>query len=272
MIRISICCILCNRAQSFTKGERMMSYSVLLYHEIRESGMLRTGQASPIDVAQGYQDQLPAPLFITLEQFAEQMAYLAENNYHTLTLSELEHHHYDNAALPEKSVLLTFDDCFQSIGLYAYPILKKHGFHAAAFVVSGWLNAQSKRFTPEQSVCMTPEDLSHMTDVFEYANHSHSFHTRLDATTSRMMVASDSELIADLKQCNTNPLVSAKTVFAYPFGLYSAQNVDLLREEGFRLAFTCEPGRNEGTTDPLLLKRNVIPYMMDMDIFRHVAG
>jgi len=250
----------------------MMSYSVLLYHEIRESGMLHPDQASPIEVKQGYQDQLPAPLFITLEQFAEQMAYLAENNYHTLTLKEIEHYHYNDAKLPEKSVLLTFDDCFQSIGLYAYPILKKYGFHATAFVVTGWLNAQPTRFTPERSVCMSPEELAQMTDVFEYANHSHSFHTRQDAATSRMMMANDQELIADLEQCNAHPLVGAKTVFAYPFGLYTEQNVKLLREEGFRLAFTCEPGGNERNIDPLLLKRNVISYRMDMEAFRHVAG
>ncbi len=249
-----------------------MSYSVLVYHEIRESGMLRAGETSPIEVAQAYKDQLPAPLFATLEQFAEQMAYLAENNYHTLTLSELEHYHYDNGTLPEKSILLTFDDCYQSIGLYAYPILKKYGFHAVAFVVTGWLNAQQKRFTPEHSVCMTPEELKQMTDVFEYANHSHAFHTRQDVKTSRMMVEDDQGLIADLKECSAHPLIQAKQAFAYPFGLYSAQNVTLLREQGFRLAFTCEPGRNEHKTDPMLLKRNVIPYMMDMETFRHVAG
>ncbi len=249
-----------------------MSYSVLLYHEIRESGMLRPAQSSPIEVAQDYQDQLPAPLFITLEQFAEQMAYLNENNYHTLTLSEMEHYHYANAKLPEHSVLLTFDDCYQSIGLYAYPILKKYGFHATVFVVTGWLNAQPKRFTPDRSVCMTQEELAQMTDVFEYANHTDSFHTRQDEATSRMMTASDQELIADLKQCNANPLIQTNDVFAYPFGLYSARNVTLLRESGFRLAFTCEAGRNNEETDPLLLKRNVIPYRMDMETFQLVAG
>ena len=249
-----------------------MSYSVLLYHEIRESGMLRPGQTSAIEVAQAYQDQLPAPLFNTLEQFTEQMAYLAENNYHSLTLSEIEHYHYDNAKLPEKSVLLTFDDCYQSIGLYAYPILKRYGFHATMFVVTGWLNAQPKQFTPERSVCMTQDELAQMTDVFEYANHTHAFHTRENATTSMMMTASDRELAEDLKRCNESPIVQAKHVFAYPFGLYAERNVSLLRETGFRLAFTCEPGGNDSNTDPLLLRRNVIPYMMDMETFRHVAG
>lgn len=250
----------------------MMSYSVLLYHEIRSRDMLRPDQASPIEVMQDYEDQLPAPLFITLEQFTEQMAYLAENNYHTLTLAEMERYHYDHAELPENSVLLTFDDCYQSIGLYAYPILKKYGFHATAFVVSGWLNAQPKRFTQALSVCMSQEELAQMTDVFEYANHSHFFHTRRNAVTSRMMIADEQELKDDLKKCGAHPLVQAKNVFAYPFGLYTERNVDLLREEGFKLAFTCEPGRNESTTDPLLLKRNVIPYKMDMETFRHVAG
>lgn len=249
-----------------------MSYSVLLYHEIRERGMLHPDQSSPIEVAQGYADRLPAPLFIALEQFAEQMAYLAENNYHTLTLSEIEQYHYGSAELPEKSVLLTFDDCYQSVGLYAYPILKKHGFHATAFVVTGWLNAQQKRFEPERSVCMAQEELAQMADVFEYANHSHLFHTRQSAATSKMMTANDQELIADLNQCSVHPLIQAKRVFAYPFGLYTQQNISLLREEGFRLAFTCEQGRNDSKTDPLLLKRNVIPYMMDMEAFRHVIG
>ena len=249
-----------------------MSYSVLLYHEIRERGMLHPGKTSPIVVAQDYEDQLPSPLFITLEQFSEQMAYLAENGYHTLTLSELEHYHYDNAKLPEKSVLLTFDDCYQSLGLYAYPILKRYGFHAVAFVVTGWLNAQTTDFTPEHSVCMTQDALEKMADVFEYANHTHAFHTRTDATTSRMMTASEQELTVDLKRCNNHSLIQANRAFAYPFGLYTKRNVELLREEGFRLAFTTQTGRNERANDPLLLKRNVIPHMMDMEAFRHVVG
>lgn len=249
-----------------------MSFPVLLYHEIRESAMHHPGQTSPIEVRQDYKDQLPAPLFVTLEQFAEQMEYLAANNYHTLTLAEIKAYYYDNAVLPEKSVLLTFDDCYQSIGLYAYPILKKHRFHAVTFVVTGWLNAQQKPFTPDRSVCMTQEELGEMTDVFEYANHSHSFHTRQDIKTSRMMTAQDQELIADLKTCSEHPLISAEDVFAYPFGLYTELNVSLLRESGFRLAFTCEPGQNDSTTDPLLLRRNLIPYMMDMETFRRVVG
>ncbi len=249
-----------------------MPFSALMYHEIRESRMLHAGQASPIDVRQDYNDNLPHPLFVTLENFLWQMEYLHENNYHTLTLSQVEDYYYKGAGLPERSVLLTFDDCYQSVGLYAYPVLKKYGFRAAAFVVTGWLHTGRKPFDPEKSICMTPKDLEEMTDVFEYANHTHQFHTRTGPAAGIITEAGDIEFSEDLDRCNGNPVISAKDVFAYPFGLYSDRNVALLREKGFRLAFTSEGGRNGKDTDPLLLRRNAIPYFMEPETFRDIAG
>ena len=232
---------------------------------------MNTGQTSPIDVNQDYNDNLPAPLFNSLENFSEQMKYLYENDFHTLTLSEIKSYYYDNKPLPEKSVLLTFDDCYQSIGLYVYPILKKYQFKATLFVVTGWLNNIRRPFDPDKSVCMSEAELSEMSDVFQYANHTHSFHMRENQDTSKMMTAPDVEFIEDLVRCNECSLIQAKDVFAYPFGLYSGRSVDVLRGEGFKLAFTCIPGKNESKTDPLLLKRNVIPYFMDMEAFKAVV-
>ena len=102
-----------------------MSFAVLLYHEIRESGMLRRGETSPIEVRQDYDDNLPGPLFVTLESFEEQMTYLAENSFHTLTLAEIIAYYYDHMPLPEKSVLLTFDDCYQSMARYGVSRIEK---------------------------------------------------------------------------------------------------------------------------------------------------
>ncbi len=249
-----------------------MSFSTLMYHEIRESKDHFPDQLSPIEVKQTYDDKLPPPLFVTLENFTLQMEYLHENNYHTLTLAEIMNYYYQGAALPEKSVLLSFDDCYQSLARYAYPCLRKYKMNAVAFVVSGWLNDEQKQFQPEKSICLSIAELEKMTDVFEYANHSNLFHTRANQSTSRMMVASDDELSLDLEQCNSNPIVSAKNVFAYPFGLYTDHNVAFLREKGFRLAFTTQNGRNVQDSNPLLLHRNVIPYFMDLGAFQEVVG
>lgn len=249
-----------------------MSFTTLLYHEIRESRMHRPEQASPIEVKQDYRDNLPPPLFVTLENFLAQMEYLHENGFHTLTLSEIKDYYHRGAGLPEKSVLLTFDDCYQSVGLYAYPTLKKYGFHAVAFVVTGWLNTQRKPFDPEKSICLTVKELEEMSDIFEYANHTDQFHTRTGTTVSRMLEADQEKTSEDLDRCNASPLVGAKDVFAYPFGLYSDLNVALLKNKGFKLAFTTEGGSNTKDTPSLLLKRNVIPYSMDMETFRGITG
>ncbi len=245
-----------------------MSFTTLMYHEIRELSMLHPEQSSPIKVQQDYKDNLPSPLFVTLENFEEQMAYLYDNHYQTLSLAEIINYYTKGIELPEKSVLLTFDDCYQSIARYAYPILKKYQFRATAFVVTGWLNIMPEDFDADRSVCLTKEDLSKMADVFEYANHTDCFHTRTGITTGIMMEVSDQELSEDLDRCNANPLIQWKDVFAYPFGLYNDRNVQLLRTKGFQLAFTSENGRNEKDTDPLLLKRNAVPYFMTTDHFR----
>ncbi len=248
-----------------------MSFAAILYHEIREGRMMNVGETSPIDVNQDYDDNLPAPLFNSLENFAAQMKYLYDNGFHTLTLSEIKSYYYDHKPLPEKSVLLTFDDCYQSVGLYVYPILKKYQFNAALFVVTDWINRSEKPFDPNKSVCMSEAEIAAMSDVFEYANHTHSFHVRENETTSKIMTATDEEIIKDLTRCNAHNLIQAKDIFAYPFGLYADRNVAVLREQGFKLAFTCIPGKNDNKTDPLLLKRNIIPYFMEIGAFRAIV-
>lgn len=247
-------------------------FSTLMYHEIRKKDEFNPEHPYHIEVKQGYEDILPSPLFVTLEYFQEQMTYLYEQQYHTLTLEEVKEYFLQKKAIPEKSVLLTFDDCFQSVKKYAYPILKKFQFHATAFVVSNWLLDAPKAFRPEKSVCMAAEELSDIADVFEFANHTHSFHRRTSQTESMLMTAKDEEISKDLDRCNENPDIHHKDVFAYPFGLYIESNLSLLRKKGFQLAFTSQPGFNDEDTNPLLLKRNAVPYFLDLEAFQNIIG
>lgn len=244
-----------------------MAFSVLMYHEIRKGEDFQASEQHPIDVKQEYNDFLPSPLFITLEKFEQQMEYLFNNDFHALTLDEVKAY-YEGNSLPERSVLLTFDDCFQSIKEFAYPILKKYQFHATAFVVTGWLHDSKSKFKKEKSVCLTAKDLEEMSDVFEYANHTHLMHVRTSESLSLLMTASKEDFANDLDECNKNSLIKHKNVFAYPFGLFLESNVITLKEKGFKLAFTCENGHNDKQTDSLLLKRNAIPYLMDLETFK----
>ncbi|WP_338471432.1 polysaccharide deacetylase family protein [Niallia sp. XMNu-256] len=247
-----------------------MGFTTLVYHEIRKKAEFNPESPSAIDVTQDYNDILPSPLFVTLEHFEEQMRYIHNEGFHILTVDEVKNYYYAGIDIPEKSVLITFDDCYQSMKKYAYPILKEYGFHAVSFVVTGWLHEVGKGFTPERSVCLTKEDLTEMTDVFQYANHTDSFHQRTDVKTSMMMSTTDEEFAQDLDKCNK--YVPVKDVFAYPFGLFNDRNVNVLKEKGFKLAFTTETGPNTQETDPLHLRRNVVPYFIDMDAFTKILG
>ncbi|WP_159085962.1 polysaccharide deacetylase family protein [Flavobacterium faecale] len=59
------------------------------------------------------------------------------NKYHTMWLSEVEAHQENNIPLPQKSIVLTFDDGFLDNYTVLYPILKAYDFKAVLFVVLG---------------------------------------------------------------------------------------------------------------------------------------
>lgn len=224
------------------------------------------GQQRPIIVADGYEDALPLPLFDSLPLFKEQINYLKQEGFHSLRISEVRAFYEKGQPLPEKSVLLTFDDCYQSMKKYAYPVLKEAGFQATVFVAAGWLFQTPSNYQPEVSKVLSEQELTEMADVFEYANHTTHFHERKGTTQSRPMWETAERFKEDLISCNKH--VALTDVFAYPFGLYDQRTVEVLEEMDFHLAFTTKPGINTHETAPLELHRDVIPYTMPIEALK----
>jgi hypothetical protein len=78
---------------------------------------------------------------VRLEAFKEQMRYLREAGYSAITAEEYEKWmHGDDVSLPDKPVLITFDDGTRSAQL-ATPILRENGLAATMYVVSGFADA-----------------------------------------------------------------------------------------------------------------------------------
>ncbi|WP_430611374.1 polysaccharide deacetylase family protein [Enterococcus sp. DIV0876] len=241
-------------------------FRTLVFHEIRPEQEL-LDHPRPIAVADGYQDAMPLPLFNSTSHFKQQLAFLKAENYHTLTLDEVKAYLFAQQPIPEKSVLLTFDDCYQSMKEYAYPLLKEAGFHASVFVVTGWLFDQPRPYDPDYSQTLSQTELLAMTDVFEYANHTHHFHER-KGLKSRSMWEKPTDFATDLARCNQ--WVTIKDVFAYPFGFYDQGTINTLKEANFKLAFTTKPGCNTATTPPMELHRDVIPFNMPLAAFKEL--
>lgn len=242
----------------------MSGFNVLMYHEIIKREDFSLDNPSHIKVNQDYDDVLPSVLFAYLNEFEKQMKYLYENGYKTLKLKEVIDYYYNNKELPEKSVLLTFDDMYKSIYIYAYPILKKYNFNAVGFVVLDWLFDEAQNYSHTSSVCMSKRELKEISDVFEFANHTKSMHTRnADATT--VQIADKESFFKDLAECED--FVSTKGAFAYPFGGYNDEVIRRLKKADFKLGFTSEPGKNTEDTNPFELHRNGVLININIDKF-----
>ena len=240
-------------------------FRTLVFHEVRPESELALGQR-PIQVADGYEDSLPMPLYVSVAHFQEQINFLKEQNVHCLTVNEIKAFYEKKQPLPENSVFLTFDDCYQSMKEYAYPILKKANMKATVFVVKGWLFSEKKAYHPEYSRCLSVDEVEEMSDVFETANHTTYFHKRKGTTLSQPMWETKKRVKEDILECNQ--LVTHKDVFAYPFGLYNQETVTTLEEMAFQLAFTTKSGWNSLDTSPLELHRDVIPEAMSIQTFQ----
>jgi peptidoglycan/xylan/chitin deacetylase (PgdA/CDA1 family) len=247
----------------------MAGFNVLMYHEIVKKEDFDYAKYEGIRVKQAYQDVLPPVLFAYLEEFEKQMKYLYDEGYVTLTLNDVIDFYYNNKLLPEKSILLTFDDMYKSVLLNAYPILKKYGFHAVGFVVKDWLFEEEQNYTTTQSVCLSKEELNQMRDVFEYANHTKALHTRKDGQGILQSIDKAS-FIEDINDCEQ--FVSTRHAFAYPFGIYTSENIDWLREAGFLLAFTSEVGINTKETNTYELYRKGVLLNFDFEKFKSIIS
>lgn len=74
-------------------------------------------------------------LEVSPETFDGQMRFLVENGYHAVTAQELIDYVYHGGTLPDKPVLISFDDGYQNNYDYAWPILKKHGLKATIYAI-----------------------------------------------------------------------------------------------------------------------------------------
>ena len=69
--------------------------------------------------------------------FREQMKFLKDNGYNPLTMDQLYDYGVNGAAVPEKPVVLTFDDGYADTYSIVYPIMKEYGFAATVFINPG---------------------------------------------------------------------------------------------------------------------------------------
>lgn len=198
------------------------------------------------------------------DDLAADLDYLQAHGYQTVTIADLVQYTDGLADLPEKPVLLTFDDGHYNNYLYAYPLLQARGMRAVLSVIG----EQTARFTengqenPYWSY-LSLERLGQMQDVFTLQNHSFALHTtepRRGCVRMRGESLEDYRILftQDTEQTQrllTDAGLPAPVCYTYPFGFYSSESEELLRSLGFVCTMTCEERLNTLTRDPDCLYR-----------------
>jgi len=184
-----------------------------------------------IDVAR------PTPLAVSPAQFAAQMAALAQAGYQAVSLSELNDALRAGRAdrLPERAVVITFDDGYRCALESAAPILREHGFGATLFLVAGECHAESGKpaglaWQPPWPLLNWDEVGTLAADGFELGAHTvtHPVLTHLPPAEAEWEMAESKNGIAR----RTGREVRA---FAYPYGARSTR-VEALARRHFDLA------------------------------------
>ena len=172
------------------------------------------------------------PLTLWPDQFEAQMAYLADAGYTTITIDEMMDALENGTPLPEKPVIITFDDGYADNYEYAYPILKKYGFKATIFLIYDFTNTYPNYLTWEQINEMKESGLIH----FES-------HTMTHANLAELNSADElRHEIADSHDLLSEKLGYDMHYIAYPGGRVNAEIEEITRAAGYRGGFTVHYG------------------------------
>jgi peptidoglycan/xylan/chitin deacetylase (PgdA/CDA1 family) len=154
-------------------------------------------------------------------------------------------------------VVFTFDDGYADTLTAAAPLLKRYGFAATCYVVSGALGTYNRwdaEYLQETKPLMSREQLDEwLAAGMEVGSHSCS-HRRLH----QLPPDAARDEIAESRVALRNMLSVPIEHFAYPFGDFTADTVELVRHAGYTSAVTVLPGVARASDDCLRLPRILV--------------
>lgn len=175
--------------------------------------------------------------WIEISNFEEQMKYLSENNFYFPTWEEVENYIDGSQELPEKSIVITVDDGDPSFFELAVPIIQKYKIPVTSFVITYWYG---DRANDKQK-------------YVDYESHSYDMH-KAGKNGKGVMLSWDYDKIKDDVLLSSEVLGGAN-IFCYPFGQYNDLDMKVLKENGYKLAFTTKAGRVKKSSSKYELPR-----------------
>jgi peptidoglycan/xylan/chitin deacetylase (PgdA/CDA1 family) len=219
---------------------------VLMYHEVADS--------SATD----------SPLAVSPNVFADQIAYLHDAGFNTVTAGELAAILAGGPGdLPERPVVLTFDDGYGDFYTQALPLLKQHGFNATLFQTTGWVGKED-----EIKRMLNWRELAESEQAgVEIGAHTCK-HPQLDQLPEKEM----REELYVSKNLLEDQLGLRVPGLAYPFGYSNAKVRRVAKELGYDYAYAVGNSLTTTGADTFALPRLTVRRSTPMDEFRAMVN
>lgn len=249
------------------------AFLVLCYHEVRD------------DVRAAAD-----PYAVDAAELASQFAWLRAQGYRPVSLDDILAARRGERALPDKAVLLTFDDGYRSFYTRVYPLLRLYGYPAVLALVGRWMETPAGELVEYGDAGLPRGDFLSWDEVremarsglVEVASHSYDLHRGIRANPQgnlqpaavtrafdpasgryedepdyRARVRADLERAAQLIERETGRRPRA---MVWPFGAHSGTTTAIARELGMPLAFTLEDGWNDPRQPLGALRRALLRF------------
>lgn len=177
---------------------------------------------------------------ISPSMLKEQLNYLVKNKFQAITPDELYEFLVNSKELPEKPVMLTFDDGREGIKKYAAPLLEENNFNAVFYITADWADGKNIPESEAYSGFMNWIDIKELSEkgfIIGCHGKTHVDLTKLD----------DERLNDEIK--NSKKLIEEKigkevSDFSYPYGLFNENTVKKVKESGYKTAVTTRSALN----------------------------
>ena len=219
-------------------------------------------QIVPILTYHNLGEQAKGRLVLAAATFREQMRYLKTNGYRVVSLADFVEFTRLGRQLPQRAVVLTFDDGYRAFKDHAYPLLKELGFTATLFIYTDWVGAGRGS--------LSWADLRELAATgFDIQAHSKT-HADLRRAQGETEAQYTRRMHAELEQpqeiFNRN-LGRRSQVLAYPYGRWEEGLLPKVKEHGYIAAFSVRRQGNASFVRPLAGHRSQIYSEMTLDDF-----
>src|SRR5580765_3414722 len=215
----------CARGEAIDSKPRI-KIPVLTYHSIDDRAV----------------DDSASVVSTSLEIFRQHIAFLGRSGYHGIRLSELTSLLAEGKPLPERAVVITFDDGYHNFYSHAWPILRESGFAATVFLVTGYCGKDND--WPGHEPVNGRQPLMGWPEIRELHSQGVEFgsHTVTHPDLRRLPKGRVESELSDSNARIEDELGARVSQFAYPYGYFDS-DIKATVEREFAGACTTKLGR-----------------------------